>query len=167
MARDRSLADDLVQETVLRALVHADQFRPGTNLKAWLATILRNSYFTVKRGEKRLAQFSIRFPSEPSVARGEQEGHLQLLELGLAFAELPTPQRKALALVGASGYSYEEAAGLAGCGVGTMKSRTSRARSHLRQLLDGDATAGDRGARCTRANIGQAMHRGCRPSLDN
>src|SRR5271168_3001069 len=92
IARDRSLADDLVQETVLRALVHADQFRPGTNLKAWLATILRNSYFTVKRGEKRLAQFAVRFPSDPPVMRGEQEGHVEMLELKSAFAELPEAQ---------------------------------------------------------------------------
>jgi len=136
MARNRSLADDLVQETVLRALVHADQFRPGTNLKAWLATILRNSYFTVKRSEKRLAQYAVRFPTEPPVTRGEQEGHVEMLELRRAFGELPKSQRDALVLVGANGFSYGEAATLAGCGIGTMKSRTSRARTHLRHLLD-------------------------------
>ncbi len=88
IARDRTLADDLVQETVLRALVHADQFQPGTNLKAWLATILRNSYFTVKRGEKRSAQYALRLPTEPPVMRGEQEGHVEMLEMQSAFAEL-------------------------------------------------------------------------------
>jgi RNA polymerase sigma-70 factor, ECF subfamily len=138
MARDRSLADDLVQETVLRALVHADQFQPGTNLKAWLATILRNSYFTVKRGEKRVARYAVGFPSEPAVTRGDQEGHVEMLELRSAIAELPAAQREALVLVGANGFSYGEAAQMAGCGVGTMKSRTSRARSQLRRFLDGD-----------------------------
>jgi RNA polymerase sigma-70 factor, ECF subfamily len=142
MARDRTLADDLVQETVLRALVHADQFQPGTNLKAWLATILRNSYFTVKRGEKRLAQFAVHLPAGPAVTRGEQEGHLEMLELRTAFAELPVAQREALALVGANGFSYGEAAHMTGCGVGTMKSRTSRARNHLRRLLGEEGEPG-------------------------
>jgi RNA polymerase sigma-70 factor (ECF subfamily) len=141
IARDRTLADDLVQETVLRALVHADQFQPGTNLKAWLATILRNSYFTVKRGEKRLAQYAVRLPTEPPVMRGEQEGHVEMIEMRRAFAQLPAPQRDALALVGANGFSYGEAATLAGCGIGTMKSRTSRARTHLRRLLDEEGAA--------------------------
>jgi RNA polymerase sigma-70 factor (ECF subfamily) len=154
MARDRTLADDLVQETVLRALVHADQFQPGTNLKAWLATILRNSYFTQKRGEKRLAQFAVRVSTEPSVTRGEQEGHVQMLEMKTAFATLPATQREALVLVGANGYSYGEAANLAGCGIGTMKSRTSRARTHLRRLLDSEPGS-DHSARDEAANDGR------------
>jgi RNA polymerase sigma-70 factor, ECF subfamily len=141
MARDRALADDLVQETVLRALLHADQFRPGTNLKAWLATILRNSFFNVKRSEKRLAQLAARLPSGSAVTRCEQEGHVELLELRGAFAALPAAQREALALVGARGFSYQEAARLAGCGVGTIKSRTSRARSSLRKVLDDGGSA--------------------------
>ena len=140
VARDRVLADDLVQETVLRALIHADQFRPGTNLQAWLATILRNSYINGKRSEKRQAQFAASFASESTMTRGGQEGHLELLEFERAFATLTATQREAVALVGAKGHSYEEAARLAGCGVGTMKSRTSRARVQLRRLLDGSET---------------------------
>jgi RNA polymerase sigma-70 factor, ECF subfamily len=136
VARDRFLADDLVQETVLRALVHAHQFRPGTNLKAWLTTILRNFYINEKRVEKRQMQFSTSFASDAAMARGEQEGHLELLEVERVFATLPTAQREALALVG-GGFCYEEAARMAGCSVGTIKSRASRARSQLRRLLDG------------------------------
>ncbi|HXP77942.1 MAG TPA: sigma-70 family RNA polymerase sigma factor [Stellaceae bacterium] len=137
VARDRTLADDLVQETVLRALVHADQFRPGTNLNAWLTTILRNSYINEKRSEKRQGQFAASFASESAMTRGEQEGHLELLDFERAYATLPKVQRDALALVGANGISYEEAARMNGCSVGTMKSRISRARSKLRWLLDG------------------------------
>jgi len=141
VARDRVLADDLVQETVLRALVHADQFRPGTNLKAWLKTILRNSYINEKRSEKRQAQYAAGFAGESAAVRGEQEGHVELNDCARAFATLSAPQRQALTLVGASGMSYEEAAKKAGCGVGTMKSRTFRARLQLRRLLDGQERA--------------------------
>ena len=86
VARDRVLADDLVQETVLRALVHADQFRPGTNLKAWLKTILRNSYINEKRSEKRQAQYAAGFAGESAAVRGEQEGHVELNDCARAFA---------------------------------------------------------------------------------
>jgi RNA polymerase sigma-70 factor, ECF subfamily len=141
VARDRVLADDLVQETVLRALVHSDQFRPGTNLKAWLKTILRNSYINEKRSEKRQAQYAAGFAGETAAVRGDQEGHVELNDCARAFATLSAPQRQALALVGASGLSYEEAAQQAGCGIGTMKSRTFRARLQLRRLLDGEDRA--------------------------
>ena len=141
VARDRVLADDLVQETVLRALVHSDQFRPGTNLKAWLKTILRNSYINEKRSEKRQAQYTAGFAGESAAVRGEQEGHVELNDCAQAFALLSAPQRQALALVGANGMSYEEAAKQAGCGVGTMKSRTFRARLQLRRLLEGQERA--------------------------
>jgi RNA polymerase sigma-70 factor, ECF subfamily len=142
VARDRVLADDLVQETVLRALVHADQFRLGTNLQAWLATILRNSYINEKRHEKRQAQFAAGFVGESAATRGEQQGHLELLEFERAFATLPPAQRQALALVGVGGHSYDQAAHMTGCGVGTMKSRISRARGQLRRLLEGHECSG-------------------------
>ena len=91
-----------------------------------------------------MAQYTVRLPPEPAVTRGDQEGHVEMLELGSAFAELPAAQREALVLVGANGFSYGEAATqMAGCGVGTMKSRTSRARSQLRRLLDGEEPTSD------------------------
>jgi RNA polymerase sigma-70 factor (ECF subfamily) len=141
LARDRALAEDLVQETMLRAISHADQFQPGTNLKAWLTTILRNSYFNEKRSQRRLAEYSASTAGRASAARGQQEHRLQMRDLKRAMVHLPAAQREALALVGASGYSYEEAAKMTGCAVGTMKSRVSRARFELQSMLDGGGAA--------------------------
>lgn len=137
LARDRSLADDLVQEAVLRALVHADHFRPGTNLKAWLAAILRNAFFDEKRAEKRRMQFAEALATAPSSSKGGQEAHMAMREVCRAFEYLSAGQRSALALVGAEGYSYADAARKAGCTIGTVKSRASRARLSLHRLLEG------------------------------
>ena len=121
LTHDRALADDLVQEAVMRALAHADQFQPGTNFKAWITTILRNAYFTVLRGGAREAPMSAVSPlDEPT------------------FRRLPEAQREALLLVGASGFTYETAAEIAGCAVGTMKSRVARGRIQLSHLLEGN-----------------------------
>lgn len=137
LARNPTLADDLVQETVVRALSHADQFATGTNLKAWLSTILRNSYFNEKRCQGRLAQLDMEAFTESHTVRGEQEGHLRMRDFRRAFHTLPASQREALVLVGASGFSYEQAARIAGCAVGTMKSRVSRARLQMEILCEG------------------------------
>jgi RNA polymerase sigma-70 factor (ECF subfamily) len=136
LARNRSDAHDLVQETVFRALSHADQFRPGTNLFAWLNTILRNYFFNERRLQLRIE------PADPAslagtvAIRGDQEAHAHMCSVSRHFAGLPTAHREALMLVGASGYSYEAAARIAGCPVGTMKSRVSRARSELRSVSE-------------------------------
>ncbi|MBU6507397.1 MAG: sigma-70 family RNA polymerase sigma factor [Alphaproteobacteria bacterium] len=137
LARDRTLADDLVQETVVRALSHAHQFQPGTNLKAWLTTILRNAYFTEKRSQGRVAQLDVDVARDSTTVSGGQEWHLRMRDFEGAFNTLSPVQREALVLVGASGFSYEQAAAMAGCAVGTMKSRVSRARLQLQTLLDG------------------------------
>ena len=140
LARDRSLADDLVQETLLRALRYSEQFERGTNLRAWLTTILRNSYFNEKRSEarrRRLLQHGSLFTTESLGSPGNQEAALEMRDFERAFRLLPAAQREAIALVGAEGFSYEEAADMTGCAVGTMKSRVSRARLSLESLLDG------------------------------
>jgi RNA polymerase sigma-70 factor, ECF subfamily len=135
LARNRSDADDLVQETILRALVHADQFRAGTNLLAWLNTILRNYFFTDRKLRLRTE------PTDPllmigrAAIKGDQESHVYVRHVARYFANLPSAHREALVLVGASGHTYEVAAEIAGCPVGTMKSRVSRARSELRSAL--------------------------------
>lgn len=147
LARDRSLAEDLVQETLMRALRHSGQFEAGTNLKAWLSTILRNSYFNEKRSEarrRRLAQLGPYARSEHDSAPGSQEARLEMRDLRRAYASLPATQREAIALVGAQGFTYEEAAMRAGCAVGTMKSRVSRARLALLEVLSGDDCAATR-----------------------
>lgn len=139
LCRDRSMADDLVQEAVVRALGHIHQFRSGTNLKAWIMAILRNSYFSEMRRRKRAFQFNgEEFWGNGSTSGGQEE-RLMMRDLERAFGMLPPGQREALLLVAAGGFSYEDAAEIAACAVGTMKSRVSRARLQLELLLEGDA----------------------------
>lgn len=128
-------ADDLVQETLLRALANIHRFTPGTNLPAWLFTILRNHFRSEYRKRRREVddvdgQHSGTLKEEPS-----QMGHIEFAELRAALVQLPEDQSEALLLVGASGFSYEEAAEICGCAVGTIKSRVSRARTRLAELM--------------------------------
>lgn len=134
LARDRALADDLVQETVLRALCNVDKFVPGTNLRAWLSTILRNQFYNELRSRSRMAAYA-GIP-RPTGQNCDQESHLEIRDFMRAYRSLPAMQREALSLVGANGYSYEEAAQIAGCAQGTVKSRVSRGRAELARLLD-------------------------------
>ena len=129
-------ADDLVQETLLRALANIDSFRPGTNLTAWLFTILRNHFRSEYRKRRREVEDIDGRHTESLRAQPEQMGRIELNEFKVALARLPPDQREALILVGASGFSYEEAAEICGCAVGTIKSRLSRARSHLATILE-------------------------------
>ena len=145
LAGNRSLADDLVQETVLRALTYSDQFRPGTNLLAWLMTILRNAYFNEKRRERRLVVLDVETSAILPATNGGQEPHMHMRDVEARFARLPAVQREALVLVGANGLSYDHAAEIAGCAEGTMKSRVSRARLQLHHMLeDGGSIAWNR-----------------------
>jgi RNA polymerase sigma-70 factor (ECF subfamily) len=130
-------ADDLVQETLVKAIANRDKFKMGTNLHAWLVTILRNQYYS--EGRRRWREIS---DAEGTHAARlvEQPGHsarLEMREFMAALQALPPDQREALVLVGASGLSYEEAAEVLGTRVGTVKSRVSRARSRLELMLDG------------------------------
>jgi RNA polymerase sigma-70 factor, ECF subfamily len=136
LAGNRSDAHDLVQETVLRALVHADQFHPGTNLRAWLNTILRHCFFNERRLQFRFEPIDPLLVVGAVAIKGDQESHMYMLNVSRRFADLPSAHRDALVLVGAKGYSYESAAKIAGCPVGTMKSRVSRARTELRSVLE-------------------------------
>jgi RNA polymerase sigma-70 factor (ECF subfamily) len=134
-------ADDLVQETLLRALTNIDSFQPGTNMSAWLFTILRNLFRSEYRKRRREVEdgegrFSASLKSPP-----EQPGHMEFEEFRAALAKLPPDQREALVLVGASGFSYEEAAQICGSAVGTIKSRVNRARTRLAELLVIDGTS--------------------------
>lgn len=141
LAGNRSFADDLVQETMLRALIHADQFQPGTNLQAWLMTILRNAYFSEKRRARRLTYFDPEAAAAIPAPGGQQEWASQMRDVAQRFDHLPETQQQALLLVGAQGFSYDRAAAIAGCAVGTMKSRVSRARQQLCSLLDAGEAA--------------------------
>src|ERR1700754_2979426 len=128
-------ADDLVQETLLRALANIDSFQPGTNMSAWLFTILRNHFRSEYRKRRREVEDSDGHYAETLKSQPEQYGQVEFREFREALAKLPPDQREALILVGASGFSYEEAANICGCAVGTIKSRVNRARTRLADLL--------------------------------
>ena len=130
-----SLADDLVQETLLRAWSKSDKFQLGTSLRAWLFTILRNIYYSNYRKRVREVQDSEGAYARRVTVSGEQESHLDLEDFRKALTRLPTEQREVLILVGANGLSYEEAAEICQVEIGTIKSRLSRARSKLVELL--------------------------------
>jgi len=128
-------ADDLVQDTLLKAWGHADSFTEGTSMRAWLFTILRNTYYSLYRKRGREIQDPDgHYAGRMSVAPA-QEGAVNLNDFRDALATLPEEQREVLVLVGASGLSYEEAAEICGVAVGTVKSRVNRARNRLAELL--------------------------------
>ena len=136
-----SLADDLVQEALLRAWSKSDLFQPGTSLRAWLFTILRNIYYSDYRKRSREVQDSDGVHARRLTIPGDQESHLDLEDFRKALAKLPAEQREVLTLIGASGLSYEEAAAICEVEIGTIKSQLSRARSRLIRLLGMDETA--------------------------
>jgi RNA polymerase sigma-70 factor, ECF subfamily len=128
-------ADDLVQEALLRAWANLDTFEPGTNMSAWLFTILRNLFRSEYRKRRREVEDADGFYAESLTSLPDQSSHIELDEFRRALELLPTNQRESLILVGASGFSYEEAAQICGCAVGTIKSRVNRARSRLAAIL--------------------------------
>src|ERR1043166_8402595 len=128
-------ADDLVQETLLRAIANIDSFQPGTNMSAWLFTILRNLFRSEYRKRRREVEDTDGSYAESLKSQPEQASHLEIKEFRTALAKLPPDQREALILVGASGFSHEEAAAICECAVGTIKSRFNRARNRLADLL--------------------------------
>ena len=128
-------ADDLVQETLLRALANINSFQPGSNLPAWLFTILRNLFRSDYRKRRREVEDADGSYAKTLKTQPAQNAHLEFEEFRAALDKLPQDQREALILVGASGFSYEDAAAICGCAVGTIKSRVNRARSKLAALL--------------------------------
>ncbi|MGE0768887.1 MAG: sigma-70 family RNA polymerase sigma factor [Hyphomicrobiaceae bacterium] len=128
-------ADDLVQETLVKAWRSRASFAEGSNLKAWLFTILRNTFLSERRKRKfEVHDTDGKLAMQLSV-KGEQSGHMDLIDFSKAFATLPAEQREALILVGAEGFAYEDAALMCGCAVGTIKSRVNRARVKLAEML--------------------------------
>ncbi|HWA01059.1 MAG TPA: sigma-70 family RNA polymerase sigma factor [Caulobacterales bacterium] len=135
LAHNPSQADDLVQDTLVKALANVDRFEPGTNLRAWLFTILRNHYYSQLRKAKREVEDAEGRLASRLAVRPEQDGSVDLEDFKAAFQRLQPDHREVLTLVGASGCSYEEAAEICGCAVGTIKSRVNRARRKLTELL--------------------------------
>ena len=128
-------ADDLVQDTLVKAWSNLSSFAEGTNLAAWLFTILRNIYYSEYRKRRREVADSDGAIAARLATAPAQSGHMDFLDFRAALQKLPADQREALILIGASGLSYEEAAGVCNCAVGTMKSRVNRARNRLVELL--------------------------------
>ena len=138
-------ADDLVQDTLMKAWANASSFMEGTNMRAWLFTIMRNTFFSQYRKSRREVQDVEGEAAARLVAMPDQLSHLDFADFRRRLDRLPPDQREALVLIGASGFSYEEAAEICGCAVGTIKSRVNRARRRLIEQLSLGA-AGESGS---------------------
>lgn len=139
LARDPDLADDLTHEAIARALAAAHQFTPGTNFRAWIFTILRHQFYNESRKwHGRITPLSEEIEKDSALGP-PQQSHMEFMDFRRAFWQLPPDHREVLVLVGASGLSYEEAAVICGCQLGTIKSRVSRARAELKRILNDDA----------------------------
>ena len=136
-------ADDLVQEAAIKAWTARERYQPGTNMRAWTFAILRNHYLSELRRNKRQTGLDEGVAERMLVMEADQEAPLHLGDMEVALQQLAPERREAVLLVGASGFSYEEAADIAGCPIGTMKSRVARARSDLARMLHGDIDAID------------------------
>ena len=138
LSHNASDADDLVQDTLIKAWTHRDRFEPGTNLRAWMFTILRNTYYTaVVRRRREVSDETGKYAAGLTAA-ATQDWSVALHALEAALRQLPAEHREALILVGAAGMTYEEAAEICGCALGTIKSRVNRARAKLLKLMDVD-----------------------------
>lgn len=136
LARDATLADDLVQETLIKAWSKLDSFEKGTNMRAWLFTILRNTFISMTRKRGREVQDVDGVHAARAVQPPSQHAAMDIADFREAFAELPDDQRTAIVLVGAAGFTYDEAAAICDCAPGTIKSRVNRARKALVEMLD-------------------------------
>ena len=141
LTHSRDDAEDLVSDTMLRALDRWEQYHLGTNIRAWLFTILRNTYYTQvirRRREVRdeTGEYANNVRTPPT-----QDWSVAMRALQAALAQLPDEHREALILVGAAGLSYEEAAEICGCALGTIKSRVNRARARLLKIMDAEEAA--------------------------
>ena len=141
LSHNGSDADDQVQDTLIKAWSNRDKFEPGTNLRAWLFTILRNTYYTQAIRRRREVrdeggEYAANVRTPPT-----QDWSIAMRALQAGLAQLPDEHREALILVGASGFSCEEAAEICGCAVGTIKSRVNRARARLLKIMDAEDAA--------------------------
>lgn len=135
---NQETADDLAQETLVKAWQARNMFAPGTNLKAWLFTILRNQFYSDRRRAWRQAPWDQDAAERIPGSSAEQSWAAELSDTARALSQLSDEQREALILVGAGGFSYEDAAAICHCAVGTVKSRVARARKSLLSLLEGN-----------------------------
>ncbi|WP_238364484.1 RNA polymerase sigma factor [Mesobacterium pallidum] len=136
LTRNSAQADDLVQDSIEKAWKNIDKFQVGTNMRAWLFTILRNTFYSHRRKAKREVADVDGIMAESLSEKPGHDGRLAMNDFEKAFAQLPDEQREALILVGATGFAYEEAAEMCGVAVGTIKSRINRGRAKLTELMN-------------------------------
>lgn len=138
LSRNSATADDLVQDSIVKAWTNIDKFEPGTNLRAWLFTILRNTYYSMCRKRSREVEDPTGAVAGNLSEKPHHDGRLAIRDFRAAFAQLTDEQREALVLVGVEGFSYQDAAKMCGCAAGTIKSRVNRARKRLAELMQLD-----------------------------
>lgn len=131
-------ADDLVQEAAVKAWTARERYQPGTNMRAWTFAILRNHYLSELRRNRRQTDLDEGVAERLLVMDADQEAPLHLNDMEVALQKLAPERREAVLLIGASGFSYEEASEIAGCPIGTMKSRVARARADLARMLNAE-----------------------------
>ncbi len=133
----REMADDMAQDTLMRAWVARESFTPGTHFRAWLYRILRNNYYSNYHKNARIVAWDPEVAERLLVVEPAQEWGRHLEDVMSGLAKLPPEQREALMMVTASGMSYEETADVMGCAIGTVKSRVSRGRAALLLMIEG------------------------------
>ncbi|MDB5451993.1 MAG: polymerase sigma-70 factor, subfamily [Caulobacteraceae bacterium] len=141
LSHNASDADDLVQDTLIKAWTNRDKFEDGTNLRAWLFTILRNTYYTNVVRRRREVRDEDGVHAATLTSPASQDWSVAMTALEAALKRLPDEHREALILVGGAGLTYEEAAEICGCALGTIKSRVNRARGRLLKLMEADVVA--------------------------
>lgn len=134
---NRDLADDMAQDAMVRAWAARDSYTPGSNFRAWIFMILRNQYYTTLRRNARMVSWDPEIAERILVVSASQHDRLNVDDVSRALQKLPAEQREVLMLIGANGLSYEEAAEIMGCAIGTIKSRLARGRAALAALING------------------------------
>ncbi len=157
LTRNVASADDLVQDTIVKAWTHIDKFQAGTNMQAWLFTILRNTFYSDRRKHRREVPDPDGIHASTLSVKPAHDGRLAFADFKRAFDKLSVEHREVLILVGASGFSCEQASEMMGVAVGTVKSRTSRARKRLAELM---GLAEGEGVLSDNATISQTMMAG-------
>ena len=136
---NREMADDLAQDTMMRAWAARESYTQGTNFRAWMFMIMRNQFYTTIRKNSRMTSLDPEVAERVLVVAPAQQNGINIEDVAKAMQKLPAEQREVLLLIGASGLSYEEAAEVIGCAMGTVKSRLARGRTALALLVDGPA----------------------------
>jgi RNA polymerase sigma-70 factor, ECF subfamily len=134
----RDMADDLAQDTMIRAWAARNSYTQGTNFRAWMFMIMRNQFYTSIRKSNRTTSLDPEVAERTLVQMPDQQDNIHVTDVAKALQKLPNAQREVLVMIGANGVSYEEAAEIIGCAVGTIKSRLARGRRALAALIEGD-----------------------------